>query len=1182
MLKKILSFLTAAALVLNVFSFSGVYAADGSDTVKRYIILLDTPSVSEQAAENGGISLFSLDSDAGTFAEEAISAEHSEVIDRISDTEDEPFSVAYELDTVLNCIVIEGSSLDIESLSRIYGVKEVFEDVSIPLSPLDENPDADFTFNRSAVQRYTADGFRGEGTVIAVIDGAFQADHPVFRLTDSSSASLSKDDITKAGYSGDCYLNSKIPYYQKADSSSAIPVSLRRHGTHVAGITAGNNELVQGAAPEAQLLLFEAGNTGGGINLSKALSALDSAAKLGADCINMSFGIANSIAGSPALNSFRTAVKNASALGITVCHSAGNDGRNIYNGTYGNNIHFPENTDYKRSAEYTDDAELTVGSVDSIDASTYLSLNVSHSVGSFKVSAANMNAVSYSDASTRLNEMINHGSAKIIYCGSGESDADFPAAVRGNIALIRRNVSGSSPVKYSILAQNAFKNGAAAVLLSDALASSADNYKALIRACLADPLPDSNMIFGIAPVHADKLAAAAQNGTPEIISAEICPGINAGTGKEVYDGCPSYYTSWGVTNDLKLVPSLSAYGYQIFSSAPGSTYTALSGTSMASPYVSGAAAVLRQSLKERGMSGAELDRTARNLLMSTADLTRQPDGVYSSPRQIGLGNINPRNAINSQSVILGSSDLPKLDLGEVGREIRFSFTVKNISDTSAVYSLSGETMTDGYTYSSELSRYLISDDMISLGSSFDFNNGNSITVPPHGTATVSGKISLDDSQVSELEDIYTNGFFVDGIINLESQGSGSDIHCALMGYYGSWSAPPAIDPYAYTDSSYYNLTGFYTKDGKLVGINEAAKEKKADTNKLSFKDDVTFEYVPMRSIKFLTAYIDGERQGFEEEYISFPYYNSKATVKSETIDFSIAKLEEGEHKLTLDAKLPGDTNALSQLNLTFAVDKTAPTMTLGRYTDGTYQYIELEASDNFYLQYFSFGGKNVALNNEKGESVSHKLGFKTAAKSLTTALYDYAGNVTTQTISLVITDENGNVYHSLQEAVDAAPSGKNTTLNMANYVETLNKTVIIPKDKIITLNGSAVFRRSKKLTSPSVSVLGELTVGSGIEIPDIARIPKILQIAFSATNFYPAFNLSATVTDPYTAIYVASYNYTDSEKTEDKKVLVDAVKMDNPVEGWNIVPIKKGNFYKIYIWDISTMIPYRQQLRQAK
>ncbi|MGM9974772.1 MAG: S8 family serine peptidase, partial [Clostridiaceae bacterium] len=153
-------------------------------------------------------------------------------------------------------------------------------------------------------------------------------------------------------------------------------------------------------------------------------------------------------------------------------------------------------------------------------------------------------------------------------------------------------------------------------------------------------------------------------------------------------GSMSGFSSWGTTPGLTLKPEITAPGEDIYSSVPGGGYKTYSGTSMAAPYMSGAAAVLKEYVNE---SFQEADSTEKmeiinNILMSTATPVVEYDygnGTvdYYSPRKQGAGLVNIYNAINSGAYLyVGDNQRPKAELGDsTTGEYEFTFTIKNYS-----------------------------------------------------------------------------------------------------------------------------------------------------------------------------------------------------------------------------------------------------------------------------------------------------------------------------------------------------------------------------------------------------------------------------------------------------------------------------------------------------------------------
>lgn len=1163
-------FLSAIILMVFLFNTISVYASEPGDGVKQYIIVLETPPIAEQS--RGGISLMTVGEAAVEESEIEIAEEQEFIIEQISDINTEEINIVEQLDTVLNCIIIESEELDIDEISRLPGVKSVYEDQPITLSPVEPEPKETYSVVESGVTSpYVVDGIKGEKMLIAIIDAGFDVEHEAFAISDNTEVRFSEETarslISEKGLTGVVYKSEKIPYYKKSGTTSTS------HGTHVAGIIGGNNKKIQGAAPEAQLMLIETANANGTIYSGPIVAGIEDAVKMGADCINLSIGSPSTFPDDNSVikENVQTAIANANSAGITVCHSAGNDGRNMYNGTYdsykGNgehtNILFTKNPDYKRSGEFAADAELTVGALESADFS-YVSLDVEGCSMYMPVFMSNI--CTEWEISEKFNILARRTEGlNIVNCGDGTGE--FPATVSGHIALIKRK---DTQIMFTTLAQNAFNAGAVGVLFAEDYPSTHQKYNMVLCPAIMPDSTESNFVAGTATIIADYIVSAmGENGVAQINSARL-----------YYDNKPSSFSSWGVTNDLKLVPSISAYGVGIYSSVPGNDYAKNSGTSMSSPYVAACVALVRQGLGT-AYSAEEANRITKNLLMATADMPRQPEtgniytsGVYHSPRQVGLGNVNPQAALDAQCMVLGSSGLPKLDLKEIsGDTIAFSLSLENITSADATYVVSCETMTDGYGILSGVPEYVIKDEMRSLQNTFSLTESeyvteNTVTVPAYSTVNISGEIKLNGDELNEISQFFVNGFFVDGIIDFEAQTSddlvSSDLHCAIMGFYGDWDNPPMIDPYIGTSGSYYNRTSLYRSNGAMAGVNSAEKNVILDLNKLCVGENFRFDFIPMRNIKSVIVLIDGNKVLSSAPYWSFPNY--KYTVNGPTVkslDQSVTKYStEGEHTFGFATKTSyGSTYQLYQIP--FITDLTPPSANASYVFDGENINIDVTASDNFYLQYLDTGSEKIVLENEKGGTTTAQLSMPKSDTDITINVYDYADNVMPLVVSTVIKDSDGNTYTSLKAAVEAAAAG-NTTLTVSNYCEELSETVVIPADKHITIEGSAQFSKDDSLKMPSVKVLGSLTYDDTVIGLEVSVIPEVEGI--HAENGEISLILSSVANNPFASVFAASY--------DGNGALLDCVKMQcetsNPAE-----VLKSGAVYKVFVWDTLSLMPYR-------
>lgn len=109
-------------------------------------------------------------------------------------------------------------------------------------------------------------------------------------------------------------------------------------------------------------------------------------------------------------------------------------------------------------------------------------------------------------------------------------------------------------------------------------------------------------------------------------------------------GLISSFTSYGPTYDLYLKPSVAAPGGNILSSIPQNQYAVHSGTSMATPYVAGSAALILSTKGKTGCTG----KAVKKYLQTTAKYigsTHTETDPYNTLIQQGSGLVQVYNAI---------------------------------------------------------------------------------------------------------------------------------------------------------------------------------------------------------------------------------------------------------------------------------------------------------------------------------------------------------------------------------------------------------------------------------------------------------------------------------------------------------------------------------------------------------
>jgi subtilisin family serine protease len=117
-------------------------------------------------------------------------------------------------------------------------------------------------------------GFRGAGTAVAVLDTGVDADHPAFGSRVVAEACFSLGEDWKDSSSGDCPDGTAEQVGSGAGAPLPSDVAGWWHGTHVAGIAAGQavdaellageHDLHDGVAPEADILAVQVFHANGG------------------------------------------------------------------------------------------------------------------------------------------------------------------------------------------------------------------------------------------------------------------------------------------------------------------------------------------------------------------------------------------------------------------------------------------------------------------------------------------------------------------------------------------------------------------------------------------------------------------------------------------------------------------------------------------------------------------------------------------------------------------------------------------------------------------------------------------------------------------------------------------------------------------------------------------------------
>ena len=614
--------------------------------------------------------------------------------------------------------------------------------------------------------------FSGQGMLISIIDTGVDPEHKDMKLSpDIKSKYSSEDEVNKVikenGLKGKWY-NRKVPYgYNYADESEEIRDSGigGYHGMHVAGIVAANgdakNEGVKGVAPNAQLLAMKVFSNDALVSTVYEevwLKAIDDSVKLGADVLNMSLGMGSGYS-REGVSPTNEAFNKAKAAGVVCAVAMGNDRVTNWGGEGKTNLAI--NPDFGTTGHpAVADPSYAVASMENRE----MRGRVVEVEGQPDISAGTAEGE---------NEKTTTGKKPYVYVGLGNTEEQYNGQdVTGKIVLAMRG-DGS----FNAKAQLAKSLGAAGIVIYN---SPEGNNLSFMSGMENKEFP-SVFISNKDGEYLKKLLIDKPEQQINITPVHSVENTKGGQMSE--------FSSWGITPDLRLKPDIAGVGGQIYSTINEDKYTTMSGTSMATPQVAGASALVMQRLYKDGL----LKRTADGkpdpiqeyltvlVMMNTAtpieDKEVNEASLYT-PKQQGAGLVDLEKAATTHVTVTatGGKDTKedgKLELGEVGDQFNATFKLKNYSDKAITFtpkyiSLRDEVKDGRYTEHSSVA---------------EEKELPQVTVKANSeetyTATISTK-KIDKNQ------------FAQGYVMFESK-TNPTLSVPYTGFKGDWSEPQFLD-----------------------------------------------------------------------------------------------------------------------------------------------------------------------------------------------------------------------------------------------------------------------------------------------------------------------------------------------------------------------------------------------------
>lgn len=669
-------------------------------------------------------------------------------------------------------------------------------------------------------------GYDGTGTVVAVLDTGLDYFHSAFLpssfAADRDKLAISKDDIEKivsgtrangmqSGITAsDVYINEKVPFgFDYADGDSDVFPLLSNHGTHVAGVIAGNRlNLIEakdytgefvGVAPNAQLVIMKIfSDVESTARTSRIIAALEDCVALGVDVINMSIGTGCGFSRQTDKEAISGVYDKIRERGISLVVAASNSFNSTYGSDKNGNLGLTSNPD-----------SATVGS-----PSTYLGALSVASINGAKTSylAYGESIIYFNESTDRVSdeknfveELLTEGEKEksfeyVTIPGAGRT-ADYTGFdVKGKLVLVKRGYT-----TFEEKANVAFEKGAAGIIIYNNVSG------------------DIKMNVG----ETDIAAISISQDDGEML-AEAGTGIITISTEQESGPFMSDFSSWGPTPDLKIKPEITAHGGSILSAVPGQSYDRISGTSMACPNISGVSAILRQYVKEseyfEDIADDPIAVTAvvNRLMMSTADIILNKNGLPYSIRKQGAGLANLTSTKNTTAYILtydlieddngnknfdidNPMEKSKIELGDDPSKsgvYQLVFSVNNFGKSSLKYNISASVLTEGVSDTkTSHGETTVTETAYELeGASVNIKDvkggileGTELTVAADSVATVTLTITLTDENKKYLDDSFENGMYVEGFVMLDAVDSDVDLNVPYLAFYGDWTVAPLFD-----------------------------------------------------------------------------------------------------------------------------------------------------------------------------------------------------------------------------------------------------------------------------------------------------------------------------------------------------------------------------------------------------
>lgn len=544
--------------------------------------------------------------------ETSINDEHSDFKDGLSNikgygaiTFSEEIKFGYEFYNVFNGMEVKLPGNMVSKLAEIPQVKTVYKNYIVKLdNPTPAKEKLADSLPQIGADKLHDENINGQGIKVAVLDTGVDYNHPDIKDNYKGGYDYVDNDDNPMETTYEDWKNSKKPEVIEGSSYYTS------HGTHVSGTIVADgkntgNTSVVGVAPKADLYVYRVLGPYGSGATAGIIAAIDKAVEEKMDIMSLSLG--SSI--NDPLYPTSVALNNAAKAGTIPVVAAANAGPNRY--TLG--------------SPGTSPLAITVGASNS---------NINVPTVDFKIGDNNV----FSQLLVKnFDEDIKNLSSKEFnyeFAGLGKVEDFKGLNLKGKFALIKR---GELALVEKV--KNAKDAGAMGVILIN-------NVNAPFEMFFGDD-KSLTQTFVISIEDGEKLLSS-ENKTKKIIFGEVESMVITG------DKLADFSSRGPVSGSFDIKPDIVAPGVNVLSTYPeyinspedgidySTAYARISGTSMATPHISGVVALMLQEARKAGKNLSTEDVKAA--LMNTAV---QLDGSYSVYEE-GAGRVNAYRAVKDE------------------------------------------------------------------------------------------------------------------------------------------------------------------------------------------------------------------------------------------------------------------------------------------------------------------------------------------------------------------------------------------------------------------------------------------------------------------------------------------------------------------------------------------------------